>query len=82
MSRLCQTQPNPTEAEFMWVVVFDWNVDNPKPFLIDVKENFLDAIPESWYKKKWQPMHRVQKVRFNAYPDRVMSVFCKVEKSK
>ena len=68
------------DAVFHWVVVFDWNVDNPAPFLIDVREHFQDTIPDSWYRKKWQPEHRLKKVKFITYPNRVMSVFCKVEK--
>ena len=50
--------------------------------MIDVKDNFGDTIPESWYVKKWPDEVRKQKVTFDLYPDRVFSVFAKVEKGK
>ena len=82
MERLCQSQPNPTKVVFHWVVVFDWNVHNPNPFIIDLRENFTGSIPESWYRKKWEDDHRQQKVKLRIFPDRIMSAFCKIEKGK
>ena len=80
MSRLCQTQPNPVEVSFHWVILYDWDVDNPTPFGIELKDQFSDSIPESWYLKKWKPQHRKQKVNLRVFPGRTMSVFCKIEK--
>ena len=81
MSRLVQSQPNPgPSATFYWLVVFDWSINNPTPFLIDVRDNFGDTIPDSWYTKKWPDEVRKQKVTFDLYPDKVFSVFAKVEK--
>ena len=82
MSRQCQSQPNPTEFVFYWVVVYDWTLDNPRPFSIDLRDHFTDSVPESWYRKKWQDHHRQQKVKLWIFPNKVMSLFCKVEKGK
>ena len=81
MSRLCQSQPNPAPSvQYHWLVIFDWDIHNPRPFLIDVGVNFTDTIPESWFRKKWPEHIRQQKVQFDAFPERVFSVFAKVEK--
>ena len=82
MERNCQSQPNPQETVFQWVVLYDWNLHNPTSFLIEVKEHFTESVPDSWYRKKWQDHHRQQKVKLRIFPNRVMSVFCKVEKGK
>ena len=84
MSRLCQSQPNPGPPKviYHWVILFDWDLDNPEPFSIDVREHFTDCIPDSWFRSNWKPQHRQQKVNMRMYPERTMSIFCKVEKGK
>ena len=82
MSRQCQSQPNPVEVQFHWIILYDWNLHNPTPFMMDIKDNYLDSIPASWYSKKWSPQHRVQKLKFRALPNKIMSVFCKIEKGE
>ena len=81
MSRLCQSQPNPTtKVLYHWIVLYDWEMNNPAPFSIDIRDQLCDAIPESWYRKKWPDQIRQQKVKFDVFPNRVFSVFAKVEK--
>ena len=80
MKRQCHIQPSPKDVVFHWIILYDWNLHNPTPFMIDLKEHFTDSIPESWYRKKWESKHRHQKVKFRIFPERTMSVFCKVEK--
>ena len=83
MNRMCQSQPNPQPiTQYHWIVSFDWSLDNPLPFSMDVREHFGGCIPESWFKNKWRSQHRTQKTNMRIFPNRTMSVFCKVEKGK
>ena len=77
---MCHTQPNPgPKVTFNWIVTFDWSINNPEPFQIDVRKIFKGRIPESWYAKKWNDGIRKQKVKLPMFPGRVFSVFAKVE---
>ena len=81
MPRKCQSQPNPPQcAYYHFVVLFEWDLDNPTPFFMEVRDKLKDTIPESWYRKKWPENIRHHKVEFELYPGRVFSVFAKVEK--
>ena len=81
---MCQSQPNPgpLKTPYQWIILFDWDIDNPNPFMIDLSENFRECIPESWFRNKWKPQHRLQKTKMQVYPDHILSVCCKIEKGQ
>ena len=78
MSDLCKDE----DTVYFWFIAFEWNVHEPQPFQIFVREYFGDDdIPDNWFTGRLTEEHRAVKLRLNAVASQsVYSIFCKVEK--
>ena len=77
-----KTQPQPTDVDYHWVVLFHWDLENPSPFTLHLRALFQkEEIPETWFLFKLRNDLRMKKKYFEVL-NGTYSVFCKVEKGK
>ena len=71
-----------SDIEYFWFIAFEWNVHEPQPFQIFVREYFADEdIPETWFTGKLTDEYRAIKLSLNAVATKnPYSIFAKVEK--
>ena len=78
--RSCKSQPQKSEVEYMWNVVFHWDIGNNNPFSLQPICNFTDAeVPPTWYSFKLRDDLRLKKIHVRML-NGTYSIFCKVEK--
>lgn len=77
-----KTQPQQSEVEYLWNIVFQWDLSNPTPFSIQPKISFSHHdVPLTWYLFKLRDDLRLKKTYFRVL-NGTYSIFCKVEKGK
>ena len=77
-----KTQPKETDVQYLWNIVFHWNMENENPFSIHLKTIFADSeVPPTWYSFKLRDDLRMKKLFIHVLNGNY-SIFCKVEKGK
>ena len=77
-----KTQPQPSDVEYFWVIVFHWDIENPNPFSLQHRNAFGESdIPKTWFIFKLRDDLRMKKKYYKVLNGHY-SVFCKVEKGK
>lgn len=75
-----KTQPQKSDVEYHWNVVFHWDIGNRTPFAIYPRAVFSDSeVPASWYAFKLRDDLRKKKIYIRMLNGN-FSIFCKVEK--
>ena len=71
-----------SDTEYFWFIAFEWNIHEPQPFQIFVREYFGDEdIPDNWFTGKLTEDNRAVKLSLNAVAGMSpYSIFAKVEK--
>ena len=71
-----------SDTEYFWFIAFEWNVHEPRPFAIFVREYFGDEdIPDNWFTGKLTDKNRAVKLSLNAVAGKSpYSIFAKIEK--
>ena len=58
-----KTQPQKSELEYMWNVVFHWDIENKAPFSLQSVSHFTDSeVPWTWYAFKLRDDLRLKKI--------------------
>ena len=76
-----KTQPQKSDLEYMYWILFHWDLGNSEPFSIHNKSLFGEEIPDTWYSFKLRDDLRLKKIYFRMLNGEY-SVFCKVEKGR
>ena len=77
-----KTQPQKSDVEYMWNVVFHWDLGNKTPFSLQPIANFCDSeVPDTWYIFKLRDDLRKKKIYVKMLNGKY-SIFAKVEKGK
>ena len=73
---------NLSDVEYFWFIGFEWNVQEPEPFQIFVREYFGDEdIPETWFSGNLSDKNREVKLDLQAVAgNNPYSIFAKVQK--
>lgn len=75
-----RSQPAKSEVEYLWNVVFHWDIGNKTPFSLQPIKNFTESeIPVSWYLFRLRDDLRKKKI-FVTMLNGNYSMFAKVEK--
>lgn len=75
-----KSQPQPSDVQYHWVVLFQFDIENNEPFSLFVRNTFSEnEIPESWYRFRLEDDLRLLKRYFRTLNGEY-AVFCKVEK--
>ena len=71
-----------SDIEYFWFIGFEWNVLEPQPFQIFVREYFGDEdIPDNWFTGNLSEENRAVKLQLNAVAGtNPYSIFAKVQK--
>lgn len=81
-SFVSKTQPQTSDVEYLWNVVFHWDIGNKTPFSIQPISNFNDKeIPSTWYLFRLRDDLRLKKINISML-NGLYSIFAKVEKGK
>ena len=77
-----KTQPEKSEVEYLWNVVFQWDIGNKEPFSLQPLCNFSESeVPPTWYQFKLRDDLRLKKIYVNLLNGQY-SIFAKVEIGK
>ena len=72
-----------SDIEYFWVAIFKWEVNNPNPFQVVVRDVFgEDEIPISWFTMKLTTGKRHKKKCYKSFKCKEISIFCKLQKGK
>lgn len=81
-SFISKSQPQKSDVEYHWVVLFHWSLENNQPFSVHLKSLFSDKeISDTWFSFKLRDDLRRKKIYMRMLNGKY-SVFCKVEKGK
>ena len=71
-------------TNYFWFIAFQWDINEPEPFQIFVREYFGDEdIPDTWFSGRLTDENRAVKLQLNAVAgSNLYSIFAKVEKGK
>ena len=76
------TQPLPSEVEYHWAVLFNFDIGNIEPFNMFLRSTFKESeIPSRWFDYKLADDVRLKKTYIPTLNGEY-SFFCKVEKGK
>lgn len=77
-----RSQPEKSEVEYLWNVVFHWDIGNQTPFSLQPIVNFSQSeVPATWYLFKLRDDLRLKKIYIKMLNGQY-SIFAKVEKVK
>lgn len=75
--------PSSLVYEYLWVILFEWNVNLEKPFVLYPIENFSSSeLKQQWIDGDLEEISRLKKLTFPSLKGKCCSLFCKVEKCK
>ena len=82
-SPISNSLPQNLVYEYLWVVLFLWDVDVEEPFNIYQLALFSpDELQDGWISGDLDEMSRTKKLKFAAIKGKQFSLFAKVEKCK
>lgn len=67
---------------FKWLLCFDWDEEEEKPFQVYPVSKFGNEIKESWIQGVLSPASRRKKIRLEILENQTISLFGKIESSK
>lgn len=75
-----KTQPEKSELEYLWYLVFHWDIGNKNPFSLQPVKNFAESeVPRTWLLFNLRDELRQAKIRVRMLNGEY-SIFAKVEK--
>lgn len=79
---LSKSQPQKSDLEYLWNIVFQWDIGNKYPFSLQPISNFSESeVPSTWYLFKLRDDLRRKKIYVRALNGNY-SIFAKVERGK
>ena len=76
------TQPAPSEVEYHWAVLFNFDIGNIEPFSMFLRSTFKESeIPSRWFEYRLADDVRMKKLHIPTLNGQY-SFFCKVEKGE
>ena len=80
-SHMNSSLPNPLIYEYLWVILFEWNLNQEQPFQIfQIAGLRNDELNPEWIKGDLDECSRLKKLSFPSIGKKQFSLFAKVEK--
>ena len=70
------------DIEYLWYVVFQWNVNLMRPFQIYAVQELTGNVPDEWATKTLSDKRRKKKMQLPALSTDDYSIFAKIQKGK
>ena len=72
-----------SKVKYSWVVLFDFDINNPNPFIIVKLRDFLDCVfPWRSIKEEFTREFRIQLYEFSNFPGKQFFIFAKIQYGK
>ena len=69
-----------SKVQYSWVVLFDFDINNPKPFTIAKLRDFLGCVfPWRAIREELTREFRIQLFEFSCFPDKQFFIFAKIQ---
>ena len=69
-----------SKVKYSWVVLFDFDINNPAPFMIVKLRDFLDCVfPWRSIKAEFTREFRIQLYEFSCFPEKQFFIFAKIQ---
>lgn len=81
--RLSSSLPSAVTYEYLWIILFEWNLDLEHPFALHQIGTFSHSeLKDEWIKGDLDELSRLKKLTFGGFKGKTFSLFAKVEKCK